>query len=72
MLYKSVAPDTKHVCLLYKPLCHSLVIHRLSLLLALLWFLSLQTGERMLGTVTVGMCEPIATSCRESNRYEYM
>lgn len=56
--------------LLCKPFCHGLVIHRLGLPQALLWFLPLQTGERMLGTVTVGMCEPIATSCRESSRYE--
>lgn len=47
---------------LCQPLCHSLVVHRLGLPQALLWFLPLQTGERMLGAVTIGMCEPIATS----------
>lgn len=51
--------------LLRQPLRHSLVIHRLSLPHTLLWFLPLQTGERMLGAVSVSMREPIATSCRE-------
>lgn len=52
--------------LLCQPLCHSLVVHRLGFTLALLWFLSLQTGEGVLGTVTVGVCEPIPASCVET------
>lgn len=56
--------------LLCQPLCHSLVIHRLSLPQTLLWFFPLQTGERMLGAVSVSMCKPIATSCRGSIKSE--
>lgn len=49
--------------LLCQPLRHCLVVHRLGFPLALLWFFSLQTGEGVLGTVTVGVCEAISTAC---------
>lgn len=56
--------------LLCQPLCHSLVVHRVGFPLALLWFFSLQTGEGVLGTVTVGVCEPISTSCGKTKTAE--
>lgn len=54
--------------LLCQPLCHSLVVHRLGFALALLWFFSLQAGEGVLGTVTVGVCEPISASCEQKHQ----
>lgn len=60
--------EKRSVSLLRQPLGHSLVIHRLGLALALLWFFSLQTGERVFGTVTVCVCEPIPASCRKRRR----
>lgn len=53
--------------LLGQPLRHSLVVHRLGLLQTLLRFLPFQAGVRMLGAVTVGVCEPITTSCTNEN-----
>lgn len=71
MFYKTIAQYVHmYVHLLCQPLCHSLVIHRLSFPQTLLWFLPLQTREGVLGAVTIGMGEPIATSCREGIRYE--
>lgn len=55
---------------LRQPLCHSLVVHRLGLPLALLWFLPLQTGEGVFGTVAVGVCEPIPACCGEPPHQE--
>lgn len=56
--------------LLCQPLSHGLVVHRLGFPLALLWLFTFQTGERVLGTVTVGMCEPIPASYEERKKME--
>lgn len=54
--------------LLCQPLSYGLVVHRLGFPLALLWFFTLQTGEGVLGTVTVGVCEPIPASYEEGKK----
>lgn len=59
-----------YIHLLCQPLCHSLVICRLSLPRAHLWLLPVQAREGVFGAVTVGVCEATSTSCREKQHEE--
>lgn len=52
---------------LCQPLRHSLVVNGLRFALALLWFFPLEPWERVAGTVTVSMREPVATSCPQKD-----